>query len=299
MLSGIVWFQIVPRKTAEIMSAAPARAKKSRQIQIERDGAGERDAGAVRHRRQHDGAAVSVDPRGPAARARSRAAPRRSRRSRAAPAAAASPNTFSARAGNSTIGIASSIAIEVDDVGAEQVAAAERVAQPLLDAAAGSAARSRRRAGSAASRRRASRRRRGRRCRPGSTSRGRTHATSTPPIAGPTSTPDLHAEAAQGVGGDDLVVPDGARQQRLAGGSLERRGRGQQPRHEEDLPQPRVRGERVDREPGGERGLRDAGPDQQQAPVDVVGERAAVQPEDDRAGPARPGRRHRPRGWSR
>ena len=34
-LSGIVWLQIVPRKTAEIMSAAPASAKKNTAIQIE------------------------------------------------------------------------------------------------------------------------------------------------------------------------------------------------------------------------------------------------------------------------
>jgi hypothetical protein len=33
-LSGIVWFQIVPRKTAEIMSEAPARVKNKTATQI-------------------------------------------------------------------------------------------------------------------------------------------------------------------------------------------------------------------------------------------------------------------------
>ena len=45
--------------------------------------------------------------------------------------------------------------------------------------------------------------------------------------------------------------------------------------------------------------LADAGGDQQLAAVDVVGQRAAVQAEDDRSARARPGRSRRPRSWSR
>ena len=50
----------------------------------------------------------------------------------------------------------------------------------------------------------------------------------------------LHAEAAECVGGHDLVVPNGAREQRLARRALESRRGGQKPRHQEDLPEPRV-----------------------------------------------------------
>ena len=54
-------------------------------------------------------------------------------------------------------------------------------------------------------------------------------ATSRPPIAGPTSTPACMPKLLSALAAVDLVVPDGARQQRLARGSLQRRGRRQQP----------------------------------------------------------------------
>ena len=93
--------------------------------------------------------------------------------------------------------------------------------------------------------------------------------------------PDLHPEGARGVRGDDLVVPDGPRQQRLAGRALHAREGGQQERQDVERPDRRPLLEGVDGEERGDDGLRDTRDDEQPAAVDVVGERAAVQPADE------------------
>ena len=89
----------------------------------------------------------------------------------------------------------------------------------------------------------------------------------------------LHPEAAERVRRGQLVVGDGARQQRLAGGPLQRGGAGEQRGDDEDHRDARLVAEGVPRQHRGEAALGDARADEQPAPVDVVGQGAAVQPE--------------------
>ena len=63
MCSGMVWFQTVPRNTAEIMSAAPASTRNTSASQIVGIRPASPMTGAVRRRRDHDRPAVVVDPR--------------------------------------------------------------------------------------------------------------------------------------------------------------------------------------------------------------------------------------------
>ena len=281
MLSGMVWFQIVPRKTAEIMSAAPARAKKRMATQIVGRQAGQARCTRRTPRRPARWRDRGGGPARSSRRAPSRPARRRSRRSRASRAGAGCAEDVLGQRREQHDRHREQHRDDVDEVGAEQVHAAEGVAQALRDARAGWAARSRRRAGSAASRRTSSRRRTGRRCRPGSTSRRRPRPRARRRSPGrrarPTCMPRLLRALAATISSCRTV----------RGSSASREGRcradaeASSPDDQEDLPEPRVGGEGVDREPGRERRLGDAGPDQQEPAVDVVGERAAVEAEDD------------------
>ena len=138
------------------------------------------------------------------------------------------------------------------------------------------------RAGRAASRRTARWRRRGRRRRPRSTSRRRPPDEQAAADGRPDEHADLHPERRQRVGRGDLVV-----RARCAASSASREGRCSDDAAASSAPTTkitqtlRVRRNALTASTAVSSGLRDAGPDQQPAPVHVVGQRAAVQPEDD------------------
>ena len=109
---------------------------------------------------------------------------------------------------------------------------------------------------------------------------------------------ELHPEAGQRVGGGDLVVADGARHQGLAAGPLQGAGRGQQPGDPEDDRDAGLVAERVDGEHRGEHGLADARPDRAGG-GGPRGRRARRRTgRTPPAAPARPGRSRRRRSWS-
>ena len=108
----------------------------------------QRDDSAVRRRGDHDRPAVVVHPRGPARSARSPAARRRSRRSRAGRAARGVLEDLLGQRGEQHHRERQQHRGDVDEVGAEQVAAPDARSAALADARPGWAAWSRRGAGS-------------------------------------------------------------------------------------------------------------------------------------------------------
>ena len=279
IVSGMVWFQIVPRKIALIMSAAPANAK------------------ATKHHSML-GANPAAMMKAPYAAAEiTMARPCLLTRPVQPDSAVAirAPKVWAEYKHSQEFGSVEHVLGEgreedhregqehgrhVDQVGTEQIAAIHGVRQTRPDAA-------------------KARRRRllQMRIRPQQHEQGRGDGEAndvngeTPTDAGvrhqqatqrrTRQQTGLHPKAGERVGGRDFDMGHGAWHQRLAGRSLESGGGDQEGGEDEDHPHLWIVRERVDRQEGREDSLRDAGGNAESTPIDMVGQRSAVQAEDD------------------
>ena len=134
MCSGMVWFHTVPRKTAETMSAAPGHREAHQRHPERRREAREGDARAVRRGRDDDGPAVVVDVRGPAAE-RGRDEGADGLRGVEQPQQLGALEDLGRQGREEHDRHREQHGGDVDEVGAEQVAPADRVAPALGDPA--------------------------------------------------------------------------------------------------------------------------------------------------------------------
>jgi uncharacterized membrane protein YdfJ with MMPL/SSD domain len=241
--------------------------------------AGQRHHGAVRRRGDHDRPAVVVHPGGPAAQGgRQQGADGLGRVEQAEQLGSLEDLLDQRREQHHRD--RQQHRGDVDQVGAEQVPALERVGQPLADAG-----QRRRRRLVAVRVARHPPEHQGRHRQPADVDE---EAPADPDVGhqqsadrGADQDAELHAQAGECVGGRELVVGHGARHECLAAGPLHRGRRRESRRDHEDEPHVRLVPEGVHCQDPCERRLGDTGPHQQLASVDVVGQRAAVQPEHD------------------